>query len=322
MSYKKVGILWGGGLGDLLMIRPLIQALHKNGAGVTFISSAKHATHLFPIFCDNAEQILLPDKVLSQISFIKQLHNRFDLIYIGPYPTILTQIYARLISRHVWHRLHNKAQEFVMEQVLSDIEAMGLEQPTEKALFVNSLPWSLIDRDEYSKEPYYVIHPGAKPGWVTKQWPIKKWSALINALLDNKGCQIYITGVKDESTLINKIISGVDKDKQINIKALLSTSLDSLAQAIHSSHGVICHNSGVMNLAILLKKKTVVLNGSSANYWRAPYPWVLNLTSGKCNIACNQYRCPIPSFDAKCIKALQPEDVYRATMQHFINPVD
>jgi len=93
-----------------------------------------------------------------------------------------------------------------------------------------------------------------------------------------------------------------------------------LVDSLRSSVGVICHNSGVMHLAAMLGKTTLALTGSSATFWRPPYAHVTNLSSGACNLACNQYRCPVPFYRAKCIRELEVRDVMKVVRDKLLLP--
>ena len=56
----------------------------------------------------------------------------------------------------------------------------------------------------------------------------------------------------------------------------------------------------------------VVDSTSSARFWRPPYAHVKNVTSGACELACNQYRCPVPFYRARCIRELGVDPVFEA----------
>ncbi len=95
----KVGILWGGGLGDLLMIRPFLKALHADANIDSYLlTSASHASHLFEEFCSPTKVVLFNRDHLRILSDIKKWRCYFDLIYLGPYPTFKTRLLGNLLS--------------------------------------------------------------------------------------------------------------------------------------------------------------------------------------------------------------------------------
>ena len=119
-------------------------------------------------------------------------------------------------------------------------------------------------------------------------------------------------GVPSERSQLEALCENLEPAVSSRVRVQADIPLQRLAATIDSSSGVICHNSGILHLAAMLGKVTVAVTGSSAIFWRPPYAHVDNVTSGACNIACNQYRCPVPFYRAKCIRYLQVADVMLA----------
>ena len=58
---KKVGILWGGGLGDLLVIQPFLKALQTDPSIQSFLlTNATHMRETIEEFCSPTRVIQLP----------------------------------------------------------------------------------------------------------------------------------------------------------------------------------------------------------------------------------------------------------------------
>jgi ADP-heptose:LPS heptosyltransferase len=68
----------------------------------------------------------------------------------------------------------------------------------------------------------------------------------------------------------------------------------------------------------MLGKPTLVLTGSAPHFWRPPYAHVLNLDSGRCALACDQYRCPVPFYRARCIRELELGTVIAAVRERLL----
>jgi len=322
---KKVGILWGGGLGDLLMIRPLLMALHRDPETKSYLlTSASHATQLFDEFCSPTEVIQLSRRIRRLLPAIKKWRGFFDLIYLGPYPTFKTRILGHLLAPKIlWSKHNTGSAPFLLEQVLADINAIGLENTVEHIEFSSFLPWNVTQRSSLpsKKGPILVLHPGTKEGWTTKSWPIEKWTMLIGRVLEKTSFSLCILGSRTEKLQIDAMIESIPKPFNQRINVCLSWPLQNVIPLIAESAGVVCHNSGILHISTLLKKKTVCITGSSAEYWRPHYPWIANVTSKTCGLACNMYRCPIPFFHAKCIRKIDVDDVWERMMDHFKDEV-
>lgn len=317
---KKIGILWGGGLGDLLMIRPLLTAAHANAKLKTyFFTTASHAAELFQEFCAPTTVVQLPRKALDLLPVIKKWRHFFDLVYLGPYPNLKTQILARLLQpEKIWSKLNRQAHPFMLEQVIYDCAALGLCSQPAATDFISFLPWPLDSAVQPfpDKQPFIVMHAGAKQRWETTRWPAENWALLTRRILDETPCGVCFVGVATEEQGISQITDGLPAAAQGRIRRCISWPVRDTARLISASRGVICHNSGILHLAAFLGKKTVSITGSSARYWQPPYPWVKNSASDACTRACNRYACPIPFYRAKCIKSITVENIWQAIRQH------
>ncbi len=310
---KKVGILWGGGLGDLLMIRPFLMAAHSNPRmSACLLTTAAHATELFNEFCAPSKVILLPKDIQSIPAVIKKWRYFFDLIYLGPYPTLKTRVLGHLLApQKLWSRYCKDVPPFLLEQVIADVKTLSLAG-TFMHDFSSFLPWKIAEQVNpfNNQSPFLVLHPGAKEQWQTTLWPVACWQELLQRILEKTDFSVCFTGVANDAGRTGMIIQAVPEKYKSRIKPCLTFPIKDTASLIASSAGVICHNSGILHLATFLKKQTICITGSSAAFWRPPYPWVTNITSGACNLSCNKYRCPVPFFRSKCITSINVQVVW------------
>ena len=318
---KKVGILWGGGLGDLLVVRPFLLALQADPSVQPYLlTNAAHMTELFEEFCSPTRVIQLPRQYSQLLSIIKKWRRSFDLIYLGPYPTFKTRLLGNILSsKKLWSVHHKNCPPYILDQVFADITALGLSTQIDHRNLTAFLPWQTEGLDNLfsGTPPFLVIHPGAKQKWATTRWPVKKWKVLILKLLNKTNYSLCMVGVKEEEGQLNELTALLPEKLKCRIKLCVGKSLKNIAGIILRSNGVICHNSGILHLSTFLQKKTVCITGSSGVYWQPHYPWVKNITSGLCSYACNYYKCPIPFFRSKCIKDIETDAVWDEVVNHF-----
>lgn len=318
---KKVGILWGGGLGDLLVIRPFLKALQADPLVQSYLlTNATHMSGLFEEFCSPTRVIQLSRHYSRLLPVIKKWRRSFDLIYMGPYPTFKTRLLGHILSpKKLWSVHHKNCSPYVLEQVFADITALGLSVNTDKKNLTALLPWQVESQTNPfpGKPPFLVIHPGAKQKWTTTQWPVEKWKALILKVLSETDYSLCMVGVKTEEGQLNALAAFLPEKLKSRINLCVGKPLQNIAGIICGSNGVICHNSGVLHLSTFLQKKTVCINGSSGVYWQPQYPWVKNITSGLCSYSCNCYKCPVPFFKSKCIGGIEVDAVWNTVVNHF-----
>lgn len=315
----RFSVFWGGGLGDVLVIRPLLMALESAlEIPPDFFTTATHLQGLFKELGLRTALHILPKRPIAALRVFRDLGVRFDWLYLGPHPGIRTRLLAQGVgARQIWTRRHADADAFLGEQVLADVKTFGLKGPAAIHLPYGG-DWRPGAAASGGRAPYLVMHPGVKPGWQTKQWPDEHWITLIARLLKESEFDLHLVGTPSESVHLQKLAASQDAIAHARVWIYADLDLSGLAAMVRSSRGVICHNSGVMHLAAMVGRPTLSLTGSSPHYWRPPYPHVLNLTSGACGLACNQYRCPVPFYRARCIRRLSVETVMEAAHSRLL----
>ena len=317
----RFAIFWGGGLGDLLSVRPLLQALEPVlDRPPDFFTTASHLDGLFRELKLRARLHVLPKAPAEALRTIRAVERRFDWLYLGPYPRFRTRLLGRVVgAKHVWSERHRDTPLFVGEQVLKDARLMAPETSAGLKPYGGDWPGELSTPSGLDGPPYLLFHAGAKEGWVTTRWPDAHWRALTQVVAAKTDMDILFVGVPAERPRLEMLASGFEESFQRRIRLRTDLSLAGLAAAVAGSRGVVCHNSGVLHLAAMLGRPTLALTGSSARFWRPPYAHVVNVTSGRCELACNQYRCPVPFYRARCIRELEVETVMAAARTHLLS---
>lgn len=319
-----VAILWGGGLGDLIVLRSFVLALQaKKNVQVHLLTTATHLPEILTEICREIILIQLAKRPGSLIQAVRQWHGTFDLVYLGPYPTWKSRLMGHVLGHsRIWSRRHKKRHSFLLEQVQADIQELGLLQDHSWEFPYGASPWEKGQQHIGTKKelkPYLVLHMSSKDQWKTTSWPTHHWKSLILHIIQETDLTLYIVGVDSEKSMLTSFRNSLPPGTEQRVKLSISLPLQDVFSLIAFSSGVICHNSGILHLATVIQKKIVCLTGSSAMYWRPPYPWVKNVTSGQCRLACNSYNCPIPFFKAKCIRKLTVEKVLQAVKTHILS---
>ena len=307
---ESVAVLWGGGLGDVLVIRPLLQRMNEVwGVRPHYLSRVIHFPQLFSTFGLDVAQQQLPAPLPELIRDMRSIRGSFEGVYIGGRATLKTRLLGHVIATDsFWHSSHDDRSPFIQEQVLADCQMLGLGEYSIDELVEDTKAWSHSMAGSRAVDgEYFVLHPSSKGGWETKNWPDSHWRALVGRLLDELGQSVCLVGTRQEEPRLQRLVQRIGRADRVRV--LTALSMRDLFGLVEQSAGVICHNSGLLHVAVQLGKKTLCLNGSSALHWRASYPWVENIDSGRCQLRCNRYRCPVPGFDARCIKEISVAQV-------------
>ena len=312
ISDKGVCILGGGGLGDLTVIYPLLSSFEKEGIRYCYCTKVMHAKPLIESFIPSRDIFFLKGGLLSILNTVLFLRKNFHYTYIGPHPSLSTKLLAFFIGKPILsYSIENKSR-FIGDTVKNDILRLGLKAPKKpyNKFFINP---------EIKRKPYILIHKSAKRDWQTTRWPDDNWRQLLNKLLANSEYDFVITGANCEVNDLKNFLSLIDPKFYDRATYHINNSIEDIFSLVNNAEGVICHNSGIMHVANVAEKRTVVITGSSALFWRINEDRVINVTSNECDAMCNKYRCPKDGYDSKCIKSISVDSAYEAINNLFFN---
>ena len=149
--------------------------------------------------------------------------------------------------------LHESQLNFkLLRPLIKDIETPSLE--TVKSYYgfrpPSDIPGkilSLIDRSRFN----LILHPKSKGS--AREWPAERYSELIN-LLPVDRFKIFVTGTKDESTLISGFLNE-NKEKITNLTGKFS--LKEFVQFISLADGLVAASTGPLHIAAALGKLAI-----------------------------------------------------------------
>jgi len=156
-----------------------------------------------------------------------------------------------------------------------------------------------------------AIHPGA--GAAVKQWPISAWAAVANALAQQHGVRIVLTGSAGERDLTTATAAQLTRPA---LDAAGRTTLGQLAALYERCAAVLGADSGPLHLAVAVAAPTVHLYGPVAatefGPWGDPAEHVVLTTPWAC-APCHRLDWPAASLaQHACIAAIKPEAVLAA----------
>lgn len=154
------------------------------------------------------------------------------------------------------------------------------------------------------KRPWIGVNTGAGSKFETKRWPKERFLKLVNLLIEKKKATAFLLGGEGEKK-INKWIEERAIDKVYNTGS--KNSLREFAGFISFLDLVLSSDSLAMHLALALKKKVVVLFGSTCPQEIELYGQGKKIFAGVDCSPCYKETCS----DMKCMKAITSEDVFK-----------
>ncbi len=155
-------------------------------------------------------------------------------------------------------------------------------------------------------KPILALCPGAEFG-PAKRWPAEYYAEIANEKLQ-QGWQVWIFGsVKDQD--VTQEIQALTQHQCIDLAG--KTSLGEAIDLLSLSSFVVSNDSGLMHISAALKKKLVVIYGSSDPRFTPPLCEDVKILS--LNLSCSpcfQRQCPLQHL--KCLRDLKPSLVLQA----------
>lgn len=144
------------------------------------------------------------------------------------------------------------AQAYAHASPASEIQLDFPVAPADNA----SVERMLIDWQFTGAKPIFCIHPGS--GAMSKLWERDKWAATADALSEQFGAAIVITGTSNEMALVESIVG---KMKESAIAMAGATSVGQLAALYRRARLVLGADNGAIHLAAAVNTPTVTLFG-------------------------------------------------------------
>lgn len=330
VAHKKALIFFSAGVGDALLLVPLVNELKKQGYQVTgLFTSAFHCESIF-------ENTRLFDTIIEKKN--KPALYLFSILNKKKYDKVF-------LNHFSYSRSHISCASFLGKQVSTNynlikrsdfFHVVKSKENTHDALqnvFLLNPETSLINLDfnlQYNPpvkisiqlpKKYIVVQvSSANDKAPYKNWEIEKWLKLFvhlnKTLPDTK---LLLLGDHTELHIHKKINSAA----HTNVISLIGkTTLNEVMEILYHSQFYIGLDSGIMHMAVALNKPTFTLWGASSPALYG-YEWIgekhkivsLQLYCAPCSAWINpntsRVKDPLSCPDFKCIKDLSVEKVIK-----------
>ncbi len=338
---RRIAVLRGGGLGDLMFAMPAIVALKSRypEADITLLGMPAHAALLEGRPGPVADVVELPmfpgvrpgDQEPEAVDrFFADHHGSFDLavqLHGGGRNSNLFLL--RLGARHtVGTRTHDAAAlersvpyVYYQHEVFRALEVVGLAgaAPVDLEPRLEVLPAEVGRAAALTGDgPVLALHPGATDP--RRRWPPSSFAEVAVASAA-AGCEVLVVGDASDIPMAEEIVRlALEQAPTANVRSLAGTlSLAELTGVLHRSAVLVGNDSGPRHLAQAVGTPTVgvywignVINAAAVGrtLHRVHFSWVTHCSVCGVDITQVGWTAERCEHDGSLVAAVRPEAVY------------
>lgn len=279
---QRIAVLRGGGMGDLVLALPALEALRNAypGARLTLLGTPAHAAlvHSRPTVLDDAEVLPFvpgvrvggPEDPAATAAFLERMRaRRFDLavqlhgggrhsnpflLQLGARHTVGARTEdAAELERSLPYHLHQ-------HETLRDLEIVGLAGAQavslEPRLELTETEAALRE-ERAPAQPLIVLHPGASDA--RRRWPLSSFAELATVLAAD-GAEVVVVGDANDVDSATAIVeqAGQGGSHEHAVRSVAGKqSVPELMEQLVSADVVVANDSGPRHLAAAVGTATV-----------------------------------------------------------------
>jgi lipopolysaccharide heptosyltransferase II len=330
LDVKKILILRLSSIGDILLTTAFIRQVRNKypTARITYIVKKEFQSLLS--YNPHINKIIAFDPA-TKMSGLKDLNRliqkeNYDLIFDLHNNLRTNRLLAGLKSRNIFKIKKSKIKRAALvflkvnlyktiksipERYLEVGKKFGIQddgQGLELFLSTNNAEDNLEILEIYDLIPGQFICIGPGAAHFTKMWPVENYQKLIKKICEETNYKIIILGSPQEKGLIK----GIEHLKNV-VELSGQLSLLESASIIKASAGLISNDSGLMHMAVALKKPVVSIFGSTVKELGF-FPYRADATIIEHDLWCRpcshvgRNKCPLGHF--KCMRLTSTERVF------------
>lgn len=327
-KHKKALVFFSAGVGDAILLVPLVNELKKQGYLVTGLFTS-------PFGCESIfentqlfDDVKIKKNKLAFVLFSIFNFRKYDVVFLNHFSFSKSNL---TLAAFLGKDVYTNYKEYTSAQSSPAIHFIDPKPLTHDALqnvlLINSsatisdlnfnLNYTSQKINFNLPKDYIVIQASSANNKAPyKNWDFEKWLALFKHLQTTlPNTTLVLLGDNSELHLNEKI----DSVNYPNVLSLIGkTTLNDTMEIIYQSQFYIGLDSGLMHIAVALNKPTFTIFGASnpilyGYEWLAPKHKIvsLNLACAPCSswLNANTSRVSDPSLcpDFKCIKGISVE---------------
>lgn len=341
-AMKKILIIHtGGGLGDVLLSTPVIEALKLNypEAQIDFMArpytsaAVRNNPFIHTVYTVDKEKMAWSEAFSWSRKLAKQKYDAALVLWSNS-PLAFMLYFARIPIRvgqdsrftYSWtytHKVkirseHGDEQTHWSDIMLDYVRALNIPVPQLKPRFVipetaTQKAKQLMQTLPQNSGPIIGLHPSKGISNVAKIWPTSVFADWLKALYSQLQARLVVTGGPKERDITTKII----EEAQVPCLNLAGqTDTEVLAAVAQQCQVFICPDSSPAHLAAISGVPTLdifALKSDFPNRWKAVGAPVVVIrpTTWKCQRLCCKEECP----DFSCYKQIDGQQIVEGVKQ-------
>ncbi|MFZ2198130.1 MAG: glycosyltransferase family 9 protein [Thermodesulfovibrionales bacterium] len=318
---RNVLILQTGGIGDVLRIFPVVEAISREMPAAAITTLTEHGNELFTLYDTSGESIKhivfdFNGGYLHKLSQIRQLRKlSFDLILSPSRGDGIMEcsIIAWLIGAP--HRigfyqggggfLYTCKTEFredisILDQNIALLLHLGIKSQTTNislAISQRDIDYAsdFIAKNSLDGSFIITIHPWASSFPESRMWPVESYRKLINSIIARQDCRIVLLGGKGEMDKAKALATGMGKGLFDLTGGL---TIAQTAALISKSNIFIGNDSSLLHIANALMVPSICIFGSTSS--KQVLSQEHNCVPVSCDISCRPCYLHQPLFRHRC----------------------
>ncbi|MBA4239344.1 MAG: hypothetical protein C0448_01370 [Sphingobacteriaceae bacterium] len=327
IKHKQALVFFSAGVGDTILLIPLVNELKKSDYKVTGLFTSKYDCESIFENTDLFDAIEIKKNKLSLILFTIFNLRKFDAVFLNHFSFSKSHL---ILSTFFGKQIYTNYKAFTSAQSSNSIHFIEPKVNTHDALqnlflfnskaLLQDLNFNLNYKPQQNNKfklpsNYIVVQASSANNKAPfKNWPFENWLLLFKHLSNTT---IVLLGDATETHLNNAMNS---KEFPNVISLIGKTSLSEVMGIIYHSNYYMGLDSGLMHMAVALNKPSFTIWGAS-NPKLYGYDWMgtkhkiisLNLACSPCSswLSANTSRVSNPNQcpDFKCIKDISVEMV-------------
>lgn len=339
---KRALVFFSAGVGDAILLVPLVNQLKQNGYKVTgLFTSPFHCESIFEN-SDLFDAVEVKKNKLFLLLFSVLKFRKYDAVFLNHFSfskgnITLATIFGKKIFTNYKELIHiqnSKSIHFIKPKNNTHDALQNVLLFNQKAILSDldfNIHYQSQQKNKFNLPLNYIVIQvsSANNNAPYKNWPFENWLQLFKHLQHSTpNTSLVLLGDYTETHLNNTIQF---KEYPNVISLIGKTNLNDVMDIIFHSKYYIGLDSGLMHIAVVLNKPTFTIWGAS-NPTLYGYDWMgakhkivsLNLACAPCSswLNANTSRVINPSQcpDFKCIKAISVEMV-NAELDRFMKAI-
>jgi polysaccharide pyruvyl transferase WcaK-like protein len=321
---SEIFVLQSGGLGDLVLLSPLLESLRQSNQGRKIVLACREPfAEISPLYPYPPNEVVVlpanpydhttPSPELSRAleAFQPQLENRLvgDFIAAEFKPTWLSW-YLAVQTRPdtAWAVNSSPAPRGLLRTLVPHIRELTPlgPVPTSGSSFHSPKP----------RSGHFVCFPLVAPAFRWKAWPLALFTAILRRLREEKGLEIVLTGEVGEEASLSEIATAIGGAR---VFAGGPRDLAQLAELVATARGWLGNDTGPMHLAQAYHTPGVAIFGGGGG-WPAYAPWAPGTIGLVNELPCFGCSWDCPFGRGLCVETIPAGAVWQAVTQALEHP--